>query len=361
MKYLNKGLALLLAALMCVTAAAAGMTSVYADSFFDDGDYRFAVMSDNTLEVAKYFGQETALILPEYVGDRTVRGVHDGCFENSEIVSVSLPRNYTNIGAFAFSNCKNLTEVRLSSGLKSIGMMAFYGCEALSSADFETPENLESISVAAFSGCTSLVKAQLPDTVNKLGESAFFGCSSLNEIHIPSGLTAVSANAFGGCALSELTLPGGLESIGMNAFANNAQLGYVDLPLSLVIIGAGAFENDAALESVFVPDSVTEIGESAFAPMTDSADFEVRCFENTLAAEYFSQSETANLKVCAKVYGDLNLDGTLDVTDATAVQKHLAELDVYRLAVMLDIADANRDGNIDITDAIYIQMKVAGY
>ena len=315
MKRLKTITAVLLVILLTATFAQVGMIVGYADTFFDDGDFRFAVNRDNTLAVAGYYGSETELTLPERVGDRTVVGVHSKCFRNSAVESVVIPDSYTAIGTSAFQNCSSLKKVHLPLALKSIGLMAFYQCASLQNINFlETA--VENIGMFAFSGCTALEAVSFPESLTSISENAFCGCTSLAE---------------------------------------------VSLPVELKIIGAGAFMNDTALESVFVPDSVTEIGKSAFAPMTDSADFEVRCFENTVAAEYFSQSETANLKVCAKVYGDLNLDGTLDVTDATAVQKHLAELDVYRLAVMLDIADANRDGNIDITDATYIQMKVAGY
>ena len=56
--------------------------------------------------------------------------------------------------------------------------------------------------------------------------------------------------------------------------------------------------------------------------------------------------------------GDVNLDGVVDITDATYVQMASAELvtltDRQRAA-----ADMNGDGVIDVNDATYIQMQAA--
>lgn len=360
MNIFKKPLAFLLTALLCTAMAGIGITTVSADSYFDDGDYRFAVKSDNTLAVAHYYGNETELVLPERVGDRLVTGVHSRCFQNAEIVSVSLPRNYTDIGVSAFSGCTALTTVKLSLGLLSIGMMAFMGCTSLSSVDFEMPNNLTTIATAAFYGCTALETAELPDTLTNLGESAFYGCSVLHRVHISTGLTAVPANAFNRNAFERLQLHDGLLTIGAGAFANNDSLTFVDFPLSLKKISAGAFANDNALEGVFVPDSVTSIGTDAFTPMIESDMFAVQCFENSAAAEYFSEAQAADLNIYIKLYGDLNLDGAIDITDVTCVQKYLAELEEIRYSALLEIADANLDGEVDISDATYIQCVIAG-
>lgn len=58
--------------------------------------------------------------------------------------------------------------------------------------------------------------------------------------------------------------------------------------------------------------------------------------------------------------GDINDDGKIDITDATLLQKHIAqliELDSDALAV----ADMNNDGYITISDVTIIQRIAAGY
>lgn len=59
------------------------------------------------------------------------------------------------------------------------------------------------------------------------------------------------------------------------------------------------------------------------------------------------------------LFGDVNLDGTLNVKDATSIQKHLA--DIQKLSQQgLSVADFNKDGTVNIKDATTIQKKIAG-
>ena len=59
------------------------------------------------------------------------------------------------------------------------------------------------------------------------------------------------------------------------------------------------------------------------------------------------------------LYGDVNLDGKVDVTDATAVQRYSAGLDGLT-AEQLTAADVDGDGAVNVTDATQIQKFAAG-
>lgn len=72
------------------------------------------------------------------------------------------------------------------------------------------------------------------------------------------------------------------------------------------------------------------------------------------------------LSVCVSVFsitafaysaGDVNMDGKLDVRDATLIQKHLADLTELDKS-QCELADINNDGSVDITDATMI-MSIA--
>lgn len=58
--------------------------------------------------------------------------------------------------------------------------------------------------------------------------------------------------------------------------------------------------------------------------------------------------------------GDANLDGIVDVKDVTAIQRYLAELEVFT-DKQLSAADTNGDGSVDIADATHLQMFLAEY
>ena len=78
-----------------------------------------------------------------------------------------------------------------------------------------------------------------------------------------------------------------------------------------------------------------------------------------LAAILTVSSAAAAAAAEAPKRGDVNLDGKVDVTDATTVQKICAGLGTYS-DEQLGAADANRSGSVDIVDATYIQRLAAG-
>lgn len=315
MKRFTKILSVILSALICLPVIAAGISPAFADTSFDDGDFRFTLTSNTTVMVSKYYGDDKNVILPEYAGNRLVTGIYKNAFENSDVVTVTIPRDYASIGDFAFSGCTELEKVYISSGMKSIGVMAFYGCESLKSIDLRTSENLTAISFAAFSGCSALEKIEFPDTLSSLGENAFSDCSSLKELNLPKDISYIPEYAFYNCA---------------------------------------------ALNEVFIPESVTSIGEDAFAPMTDNGDIDVICYNGTYAAEYCAENNIKNLVLIDKYIGDANRDGYVSISDVTAVQRYLASF-IAEDELNKAAADIDGDGEVTIYDAEYIQRFLAKF
>lgn len=58
--------------------------------------------------------------------------------------------------------------------------------------------------------------------------------------------------------------------------------------------------------------------------------------------------------------GDVTLDGKLDITDATMIQKYCALIVTFNSA-QKNLADIDKNGIIDICDATYIQKKISGF
>ena len=56
--------------------------------------------------------------------------------------------------------------------------------------------------------------------------------------------------------------------------------------------------------------------------------------------------------------GDVNLDGKVNVADATLLQKYCVRTETFN-ETQLSVADVNKDGKIDISDATQIQRIVA--
>lgn len=58
--------------------------------------------------------------------------------------------------------------------------------------------------------------------------------------------------------------------------------------------------------------------------------------------------------------GDTNLDGKITISDVTAIQRHIAELEPFTEA-QLTLADTNGDGKVTIGDATHLQKYLARY
>ncbi len=109
-------------------------------------------------------------------------GIDDRAFTDCTIETVTLPESLTNIGHYAFWDCKKLKSVHLPDNLQKLGRNAFDGCTALT--EINIPATLETINVQTFIHCTALESVTIPETVNRIEELAFAGCTSLKTVTI---------------------------------------------------------------------------------------------------------------------------------------------------------------------------------
>lgn len=75
----------------------------------------------------------------------------------------------------------------------------------------------------------------------------------------------------------------------------------------------------------------------------------------------FAISDSNETEILSPTYdlGDVDMNLKVNVKDATAIQKHIADIAVLSEQA-LAFADANLDDNLNIKDATYIQKVVAG-
>ena len=84
------------------------------------------------------------------------------------------------IGQYAFCNCRSVTGITVPASVKSIGYMAFYGCEDLASVALS--DGLICLDKYAFYGCASLKKMTIPASVRRIGYCALGFCASLKTV-----------------------------------------------------------------------------------------------------------------------------------------------------------------------------------
>ncbi len=258
----------------------------------------------------------TEIVIPDSV---TSIGAYafTGC---TSAKTLTCGRNIRNIGERAFNRCIGLTEIEFGPNLENIGKCAFYDCTALTSVNL--PDNVQVLEQGVFENCAELADVTLGSGVKSIGIYAFYKtklwetqdvavyadkwlvdvkdreivsfdafwskdicgiagyafseCTALETIFIPNSVQVVDQFAFANCkGLVNLALGSGVKSVGKMAFLNcetlqNLSLGEYDLAnqkqgeSSLQNIENNAFEGCKSLMNVEIPDTVTHIGSYAF-------------------------------------------------------------------------------------------------
>lgn len=104
--------------------------------------------------------------------------------------------NVTSIGAYAFMNNNNITNITIPSTVTTFKYGAFYYCDKLT--DITIPDSVTEIT-GAFIGCSKLTGINIPNNVKVIGTNTFWECESLTNIVIPSSVTSIAIYAFGYC------------------------------------------------------------------------------------------------------------------------------------------------------------------
>lgn len=234
----------------------------------------------NEVTLTKYLATSERIVeIPEYIDDNgnllKVTSIWDECFQNTGIISITLPSSITTLGNACFAQT-NLLSVTLPESVTSIGDYAFYRCSKLSLVKLNG--GLESIGVGAFSSCTSLRSFTIPDSVISIGRSIFKGCTALKSLTLPFVGGSKTTNAYLSylygalnnahstdvveSALKEVTIT--KENVPAFGFYHLTNIEKVTLESPINVIGSHAFDGCTSLTTVIGLEHVTSVGVDAF-------------------------------------------------------------------------------------------------
>lgn len=271
-----------------VLMAVLSLNAVFAETYFEDDNFRFVRNGNNTIKIVKYINNNPDMEIPEKIfGDTVVEIVPYAFLDNKIITSAQIPNTVNKIGDFSFGRCENLESIVLPFGLNSIGFAAFQECTSLKSIEIQA--KLDTVPDQAFFGCASLESIELPDTVQSIGSVSFGGCEALKYVTIPKSTTYIAFDAFKNS--SNVTIRGYKDSF------------------------AEEFALEFGINFEVIPEY--EIGDIDMNGIVNISDA-------TLIQQYaVSIKKLSDYQLSL---ADVNGDGSVNVADATQIQRILVGL-----------------------------------
>lgn len=144
-----------------------------SDKNYAAGSYEYL---ENEANIFRVKTDSLNPIIPKRIGTCRIYRIGKGVFKGRDIESIDFGRGVKTIGAYAFANCKKLTELKMTRNVRFIEENAFEGCIGLSSVYMN---GVEHISREAFKDCKNLGLVFLPDSVKTIEEDAFLNCLSV--------------------------------------------------------------------------------------------------------------------------------------------------------------------------------------
>lgn len=287
------------------------------------GDY---TVKPGTKLIASYaFDSQklTSIVIPdsvEYIGEYAFR-------DCTGLAGITLPDDLLHIGLSAFDNTAYYNDAaNWTDGVLYLGNYLLKAKEDISGT-YTVKQGTTLLAAYAFSACRNLTDIVLPDSVTRIDESVFSNCSSLTSVVLPNSLTSIGNQAFAMCALTRIEIPAGVTQIGTMPFvmcvnlsditvaqgnatfysANNCLIdrtsktlivaganGSIPTDGSVTQIGPYAFMACPTLTNLVIPDSVTSIGPCAFVYCDNLTSVEIPAGVTHIGM--FAFSECVNLK-----------------------------------------------------------------
>ena len=298
-----------------------------------DGEWKYFVNSDNTIQLTQYLGTKTELVVPANydgyvvyaVGNQNAKETPKQCYNifgedsqsNQTITKLTIEDGIKEIKTAAFRGCKKITgDLVIPDSVVNIGYAAFVNCSGFNGT-LKLPLNIEKISDYTFEHCTNL-KGNLiiPENVKEIGNGAFNKCNGfVGTLTFPSTLKSIGNGAFQLCSgfTGDLVIPEGVETIGTHAFNKCSGFnGELILPSTLKSIGKIAFQLCSGLKgNLIIPEGIESINEDTF---NGCSGFNGKL---TLPSTLKNIGDAA-FQGCSKLVGDLTIPDSVEVIDGWA-------------------------------------------
>ncbi len=255
---------------------------------FSESGLKEAIVLGNTLSISMFNGSKNLekVTLPE-----TLIEIPNYAFENCKnLKTINLPENLYIIGDGSFKGCESLSSLNLPETVMQIGESAYsgafkttndikitiprnvtvigkYAFEKTNIKEVEFLNSIAKIPVKMFQYNNNLEKVVLPDRIKEIDDNAFYNCKKLKTINLPDSLTTLGYSVFGYSFdpdyNTKITIPESVTSIDTYTFAWS-NIKEVTILSDIKTLPSNTFYSTSKLEKVTLPETITEIGDSAF-------------------------------------------------------------------------------------------------
>lgn len=312
----------------------------------------------------------------------------------NEAASYTIPNNVYELGFASFMYVKNLKELNIPANLRYFYVYKAYSIEkfnvdaanenhysvdgavygsynkdlvaypsAKQDEKFTTAEGTEEVSFSVFQSNPYIKEITFNEGIKTI-DSAISDCENLETVNFPSTLEFLSSSVFNNCPkLKTINYNGTMAKFkesniylyGIGDEVNGLYAYCTDGTIEL-IAPKGTTPSEPE-EVTTAPTTATEPEEVTTAPTTATEPEEVTTASTTATEPQESTTAPAGDKEYET--GDANMDGKLNIRDATTIQKYLAKV-LSLTEDALKLADFNSDSKLNIKDATTIQKKLAG-
>lgn len=286
-----------------------------------NGDYKYSILKDGTVQIDGYNGTETKLTVPKKISGKKVTSIGKYAFAyNKTLTQVTIPGTIKTINGAAFYYVNSLKKVTIKDGVTTIKNKAFYDCRYLATVTMS--DSVTKLGDYVFASCPKLSKITFSKNLASIGSNVvdntkfyknkdnwennilyvhtYILDADVNNIkgkvNIKDGTTLIADGAFS-CSsksydnITSVTIPKSVKVIGNDAFSECRSLSKLTLKNGIQTIGKRAFYN-ADLKSVTIPKSVKTIGEKAFGYGTNLKGREVKLTDFTIVGYKNTKAQT---------------------------------------------------------------------
>lgn len=275
-----------------------------------------------------YSGDSPEMVIPGEMFGKTISGFSESFSSNitysDKITSVTIPGQIKSISSGAFTGMPALKKIVVEEGVEKLEGGAFSECPELT--DVKLPDSLESIGGYAFGN--SLVE---------IGERAFYKCMNLCDIILPDSVKIICNRAFSHCSLKSVTLGRNIEEIEENAFAFTEMY---------------ELDSRAIMVPGFVINGYSDTAAKSYADKYGLKFVDLETQERVATGELFDYGMFMK--------GDVNLDGTISILDVTLVEKWIVGDTELSPVQLCNAIVGGIFGTIDVRNATEIQKYLAG-